>query len=59
MSFKKYLMDRDGGCVRGQSVIEYIIIFLVITLIAIEFIPKVQGDVFQPYFNATVNQILE
>lgn len=59
MSFKKYLIKRGEGYVRGQSVIEYIVIFLVITLIAIEFIPRVQGNVLQPYFNATVNQILE
>lgn len=58
MSFKKFLLNKGKECVSGQSVIEYIIIFLVITLIAIEFVPKVQSDVFQPYFNATVNHIL-
>lgn len=59
MSFKKYLTGRSKGCVRGQSIMEYIIIFIVITLIAVGFVTQVQSDVFQPFFNATVSRILE
>lgn len=59
MDFKKYLISKNKGLTKGQSVIEYVIIFIAITLIAGVFISKAQSDVFQPYFNATVNQILE
>lgn len=71
MTFKKYLINNSDSLntpakadsIRGQVVIEYVIIFIAVTLAAIGFISKVHNEnssgILDVHFQEMVNKTLQ